>query len=111
MVAQHAQRPHAILPRQAQVEQDAGIVVQAHGRVGVFGRPHPVHRMAGLLQADLRGAAQLRVVFGQQDAHGIEARRPAQSFFLIRPASAANGLCVAGATSADSRPAPRSASR
>lgn len=34
-----------------------------------------------------------------------------QSFFFISPASAANGLWVAGATSADSKPAPRSASR
>jgi hypothetical protein len=35
----------------------------------------------------------------------------AYSFFFIKPASAANGLCVAGATSADFRPCPRSASR
>ena len=81
MVAQHAQRLHAVLPRQAQVEQDTAIVVQTHGRVRLFSAGDPVDGIAALFQADLRGATQLRIVFGQQDAHGVGAGGPLSPSF------------------------------
>ena len=72
--AKFLEQLHAALPREAQVEQDRGVV--AGQRRGLAGHAitHPVNRMALLLQAGLYRLAQHRVVFDQQHAHGIPCR-------------------------------------
>ena len=71
--ARMAQHVHAVLARQAQVQQ-----VQHAGLVGARLQfalcsdavAHPVHRKTMLRQAGTDARAQQFIVFGQQDAHG-----------------------------------------
>ena len=68
--AQFAQHRYAILARQAEVEQDEGVVVVAQGCERGDAVLDPVHGVVILAQRSLHGTAQHRIVFGEEEAHG-----------------------------------------